>query len=207
MRFVPHKGTVAQRAMPPPRNPLAFQELRRILGRCMEELVLALPSRDFIALRGYAQRLDLPVLEALQQETWLAVPAAIREDPLAVGIEIGLLLERGGEVLLGPDGRLLERAPVVPDEIQPGAMLVALRKAAESRAGRRVGQPTRAELSGWFHDPTLAPRTLLLVYRARLPEAIQVAAGSWISRGGSAALVQDRLEQLVLAGLPPIRPP
>ena len=172
----------------------------------MEDLVLALPSRDFIALRGYTQRLNLPVLEALQQDTWLAVPAAIREDPLAAGVEIGILLERGGEVLLGPDGHLLARTPVVPEEIQPGAMLVALRKAAETRAVRRVGQPTRAELVGWFHDPVLAPRTLLLVYRARVPEATQVAAGSWVSRPGAAALLQDRIEQVVLAGLPPACP-
>ena len=173
----------------------------------MEDLVLALPSRDFIALRGYTQRLDLPVLEALQQDTWLAVPTAIREDPLAAGVEIGLVLERGGEVLLGPDGRLLARAPIVPEEIQPGAMLVALRKAADLRAGRRVGHPTRTELVGWFHDPLVAPRTLLLVYRARLPETVQVAAGSWVSRAGSAALLQERIEQVVLAGLLPVSPP
>ena len=207
MRPLRPNGTSSLRDFPSLGNTLAFQDLRHILRECMEDLVLALPSRDFISLRGYTQHLDLTVLETLQQDTWVAIPAAIREDPLAVGVEIGVLLERGGEVLLGPDGQLLARAPVSPEEIQPGAMLAGLRKAAETRAARRVGQPTRAELVGWFHDPLLAPRTLLLVYRARLPEAMVVATGAWVSRAGSVALLQDRIEQVVLAGLPPVPSP
>jgi hypothetical protein len=170
----------------------------------MEDLILALPSRDFFALRGYTQRLDMPVLEALQQDTWLAVPAAIREDPLAVGVEIGLVLERGGEVLLAPDGRLLERTPVLPDELSNGAMLLALRRAAEARASRRLGQVTRAELIGWYHDPQVAARTLVLVYRSRVAAGVVAAAGTWVARAASAPLLQDQAEQAVLGGLSPV---
>ena len=164
----------------------------------MDELALALPIDHVASLTsGLTVRPDLDLLDALGTATWLALPPAIAEDPLAVLVELAPLLVRGDHWWFAADGRLVVPAPVRVDELAQGLGLGALRTAAARRVG---GQ--RGELAGLIFDPGRLGRRLILVYRIRI-DADPVGPGSWMSPTSAKGLALDPLSRLVIDGLRP----
>lgn len=186
----------------PVRNPLAMRPFRCMVTGPMDELGLAMPSREFISLRGFTPRIGMELLDSLRDDTWFAVPEAIRDDPLAVMVQVGLLLTRGRELLVDQEGRLIRRGPVPPEALADGVVLVALRRWAEGRVREEFGIALRAELCGYLHDPIRFPRSVLLVYRANAPADQSPPAGAWLAPAAARDVVRDPLESAVLAGLP-----
>ena len=184
----------------PVRNPLAMRIFRCMVTDPMDELGLAMPSREFISLRGFTPRIGMELLDSLRDDTWFAVPDAIRDDPLAVMVHVGLLLMRGKEVLVDQEGRLIRRGPVPPEAFAEGVALIALRRWAESRIRAEFGLSLRAEICGYLHDPVRFPRTVLLVYRAHAPADLAAPAGAWLAPAAARDLVRDPLDAAVLAG-------
>lgn len=186
----------------PVRNPLAMPLFGCMVTGPMDELGLAMPSREFISLRGFMPRIGMELLDSLRDETWFAVPDAVREDPLAVMVRIGLLLTRGKELLVDQEGRLIRHGPVPPEALADGVVLVALRRWAEGRVREEFGIDLRAELCGYLHDPIRFPRSVLLVYRANAPADQAPPVGAWLAPAAARDVVRDPLDAAVLAGLP-----
>lgn len=186
----------------PVRNPLAMGIFRCMVTGPMDELGLAMPSREFISLRGFTPRIGMELLDSLRDDTWFAVPDAIRDDPLAVMVQVGLLLVRGKDLLVDQEGRLVRRGPVPPEAFAEGVALVALRRWAESRVREEFGIPLRAEICGYLHDPVRFPRMVLLLYRAQAPADLAAPVGAWLAPAAARDVVRDPLDATVLAGLP-----
>ena len=148
-----------------------------------------MPSREFIALRGLSTAIAMPVLESLQEDSWFALPSAVREDPLAVEVHIGLLLVRPGEALLAEDGHLLRHSPIPPEAFATAQGLAGLRRHVQGLVGSQ-----RVELVGYLYHPVVLSRTFVLLYRCHGGNA----TGSWVPSATLAGLVQDPLDQMVL---------
>ena len=176
--------------------------LHGIFNDLMDDLVLAMSSREFIALRGFTTRIAMEVLESLQQDTWFAVPDAIQADPLAVAVHIAVLPRRGSEVLIAQDGRLLHPVPITAEIFPGGPQLVALRQVAERLATAVMGAPTRAEIAGFVHDPVRLPHTFVLVYQCLLPADAPAPSGAWMTTSAARGVVTELVDRLALEGLP-----
>ena len=159
----------------------------------MEDLVLAMPCREFISLRGRSPRIELAVLDSLQDETWLAIPAAIREDPLAVEVRIALYRTRGEDVFVESAGQAVAAFPVLAEDLGAGPRLAALRRYAETKAG------ARSELVGYLYEPVALPRTIHLLYQVQAQAEVQAGvSGAWLARQHLANVLRQPLDRLAL---------
>ena len=163
---------------------------------------MAMPCREFIAVRGFSARIDLALLDSLQDDGWFAIPAAIREDPLAVAVHLALVVLCNGQVLTDEAGHLVQHGPVLPEDLANRPLLKGLKHHAETRTGTRLGVPGRAELIGYLHEPKLLPRCMMLVYRCIVPPGTAPAGGVWRHPTEAAALTTDPLDKLLLAAVP-----
>lgn len=154
-----------------------------------DELTLAMPLRELLAVRGLAPATLLAPLESLASESWLALPSAIAADPLARGVHLGVMAVRGsGEVLVDGSGHLLHHGPI-PAEGTADPLLGSLRRLAATAGRRQLGLdeavPLRTELAGWLHEPTLPGlgRIVVVLYRLVLPAGTPAPHdATWISR-------------------------
>lgn len=173
-----------------------------------EALILAMPLRELLGVRGLAPASALAPLESLAADAWLATPSAIAADPLARAVHLGVLAVRApGEVLLDGGGRLLHHAPV-PAEGAGDPLLGALRRLAVAAGVRQAGLAeevrVRAELAGWLHEPALPglERAVVLVYRLAVPAGTPAPHGSaWVSRAHLAGLALEPACTLALGAL------
>ena len=163
----------------------------------MDELVLAVTTRECIALRGFSSRIELGMLESIQEETWFAQPAIIRHDPLAAEVRLVMLFQHADHVLIDEHGRFAADQPVLPEAFAAGRGLPGLKRHVQGLALARVGRPCGCELAGYAFNPVDQPHLFFLVYRCRvLPAAGSLdeapdGCGSWVP---SSAL--DRLIHL-----------
>ncbi len=163
------------------------------LGPFVEDLVLAMPCREFISLRGRSPRIALTVLDSLQDDTWFAIPAAIREDPLAVEVRLAIYRIRGDDVFVDRAGRAVAACPVFAEHLGPGPRLAALRRYAEAKAG------SRSELVGYLYEPVAFPRMIHLLYQAPAQTEVQAGgSGAWLARHHLASVLQQPLDRLAL---------
>jgi hypothetical protein len=159
----------------------------------VEDLVLTMPCREFIALRGRSPRIELAVLDSLQEDSWFAVPAAIREDPLAVEVRLAIYRCRADAVFVDGAGRAVEAFPVLAERLAGGPRLAALRRYAETSAGGR------SELIGYVHEPVVLPRTVHLLYQVTVPAApLASASGAWLARNHLSSVLKQPLDRLAL---------
>lgn len=147
----------------------------------MEDLVLAMPCREFIAVRGFSGKIDMAVLDSLQDDTWFTVPQAIQADPTAVVVRLALIIVQDDVVLVGRDGQVLIQELVPPEAYAVKTGLGALKLFAEQCVLQVVGARSRVELAGLVHEPKLLPRQVLLVYRAVVPSGTAAGEGVWQS--------------------------
>lgn len=178
-----------------------------MVGVPMDDLVMVMPCREFIALRGFSPRIDLAVLDSIQDDTWFAVPAAAEQDPTAVVVQLGLVLLCAGQVLTGGDGQYLRMAPIPPEALTSRTGLAALKALAEQRTLDLLGVRGRSELAGLVHEPKLLPRQVLLVYRSIVPAGTGAGgagegAGAWRSPAEVVARSSAWLERAVIAAIP-----
>lgn len=128
-----------------------------------EPLVRAMSRRPLYGWRGLATRVDLGVLQAVEQG-WYATRAAIAADVDCKEVRVAVAVAREGRLLVA-DGRAVHLAEVDSEH----AGLVGLKRLARRRAEALCAAGIRGvELGGYWHDdqhPELR-RVFLLVYRA-----------------------------------------
>lgn len=168
----------------------------------MEDLVLAMPCREFIAVRGFSQKIDFAVLDSLQEDTWFTVPTAIQADPTAVVVQVALLIVRDDVVLVGPNGQVLIQESVPPEVYAKVTGLKALKVFVEQRVQQLTGVRGRVEIVGLVHEPKLLPRQVLLVYRALVPSETTAGEGLWRSGAEISQGNFDWLDQAVVSVIP-----
>jgi hypothetical protein len=168
-------------------------------------LVLAMPRRELYKVSGFSRRVDLAVLESLDDEHWFAMPETLRGNPDAKEVRIGLVVTRpdaaGEHLLIDSQGVLLHAAPIPPDVARFGTGVRALRDLARAAAAALTGtiQPV-VELVGQLNDDALleAREAFVLVYRVVL--AADAAAPTdtvWISRARLKDVPLDPVSALV----------
>jgi hypothetical protein len=180
------------------------------------ELVLAMPARELFAVTGFTTELAMPVLESLGEESWFALPEAIREDPMAREVRLGMVIVRGTpgarEVLAQADGTILGLSALLPEHL-PGTGLGALKRHAQAVARARSGLPAGAtcgvEVVGYIHDGKLPDlrHVVVAVYRAVVaPETPAPGEASWLRAASLTGLRLAPLCALVARCVDPQRP-
>lgn len=156
----------------------------------MEDLVLAVTTRECIALRGLCPTIDLAMIECLTDETWFAVPSAITADPLAAEVRLVLIFQHGEHVLIDEIGRFAVDRPLPPEAFAAGKGFVGLKRHVEQLAREQLATEQGAgsclcELAGYAFDPLVSANHFFLAYRCRpkvtdgqLPAPL--AGGSWV---------------------------
>jgi hypothetical protein len=179
-----------------------------------DALVLAMPARELFLATGFVSIPSMAVLDCLGSETWFALPAVVAEDPLAREVRLGVLVVRGTpgcrEALLTADARLLEVLALLPEHLDDGSSLGALKRRAMAVACARVGLPANSrcgvELAGYISDVRLPglKHAMVLVYRATVPPETPAPVGSsWVRSGSLAGLTPDPLCALAVAAADP----
>lgn len=151
-----------------------------------EPLVRAMPRRQLYALRGFIPRIDLNVLNSIDDEGWFATRTAIAADVDCKEVRIAVVVMRrestGPEALLGVDGRLAHGVDIGPESEGLAALKTVAKGMAEQVSG---GIAHGVELAGYLNedtDPALR-QAFVLVYRARVPPGTPAPAGfSWLAR-------------------------
>lgn len=148
----------------------------------MTDIVLAVTTRECIALRGFTSRIELGMLESLQHETWFAQPGLIHNDPMAAEVRLVMIFQQANHVLIDEAGRFAADQPVLPEAFAAGSGLPGLKKHVQAMAHQRIGSPCSCELIGYGFDPLQLPHLFLLAYRCRVASTVQTAAGSgsWV---------------------------
>jgi hypothetical protein len=149
----------------------------------MTEIVLAVTTRECIALRGFTPRIELGMLESLQHETWFAQPELIHKDPLAAEVRLVMIFQQDDQVLLDEQGHFAADQPLFPEAFAAGAGLPGLKKHVQALARARIGVSCACEFIGYAFDPVQLPHLFLVAYRCRVAASVPVAAGagSWVS--------------------------
>ena len=179
---------------------LAFGIVEGKINRMNEDLVLAVTTRECISLRGFTPRIELGMLEALQEETWFAQPAIIRNDPLAAEVRLALIYQHADHVLIDEQGRFAADQPLFPDTFAADRGLPGLKKYVQQLALIRLGMPCGCELAGYAFHPIDQPHIFYLVYRCRVVHAtaVPVASGSWIPAGSLESLIRVPYERWLI---------
>ena len=112
----------------------------------MDELVLAVTTRECISLRGFTPRIELGMLESIQEETWFTQPALIRNDPLAAEVRLVLLYQHVDHVLIDEQGCFAADQPLFPDTFAAEPGLPGLKHYVQGLALTRIGQIGRAHV-------------------------------------------------------------
>jgi hypothetical protein len=144
-------------------------------------LLRAMPRRPLYALSGLTTRIDLGILNAIQEDGWFATRDAIIADVDCKEVRLAVLVQRGREALADADGRIARLADIGPE--QDG--LAALKQLAKAVAAEATGGiAAGVELVGYLNDdaePSLR-HVFVLVYRARVVEGVAAPAGcSWLA--------------------------
>ena len=162
----------------------------------MDELVLAVTTRECIALRGFSPRIELGMLESIQEETWFAQPAVIRNDPLAAEVRLVMLFQDADHVLIDEHGRFAADQAVLPEAFIAGPGLPGLKRHVQGLAQARVDRSCSCELAGYAFNPVDRPHSFFLVYRCRVVPApglstgAPVVSGSWVQSSALDRLIQ-----------------
>lgn len=148
----------------------------------MDDLVLAVTTRECIALRGFSPRIELGMLESLQEETWFAQPAIIRTDPLAAEVRLVLFYQQADHVLIDERGRFAADYPLLPEAFSMGAGLPGLKQHVQGLARAHLGISSGCELAGYAFNPVALPHLFFLAYRCHVGPAAVIPAesGSWV---------------------------
>lgn len=169
-----------------------------------EPLVRAMPRRQLYALRGFVPRIDLNVLNAIDDEGWFATRTAIAADVDCKEVRIAVVVVRreptGPEALVGADGLLAHGADIGP-ESESLAALKAIAKATAERVSGGIAHGV--ELAGYLNDDTSPElrHAFVLVYRARVPPGTPAPAGhAWHARAALPA-AQDALSTRVVEAI------
>jgi hypothetical protein len=147
-----------------------------------EPLVRAMPRRPLYGLRGLIPRIDLAVLNAIDEEGWFATRSAIAADIDCKEVRLAVLVTAGGDALVGSAGQVAYTADIGPE----CEGLAALKKLAKATAERTSGGVAHlVELAGYLNedaDPALR-YVFVLAYRAQFPAGTAAPAGmSWAPR-------------------------
>lgn len=151
-----------------------------------EPLVRVMPRRQLYALRGFCPRIDLNILNSIDDEGWFATRSAIAGDVDSKEVRIAVVVVRreaaGPEVLADGDGRIAHGADIGP-ESEGLAALKAIAKATAERVSGGIAHGV--ELAGYLNDDVdqALRHAFILVYRARVPAGTTAPAGlSWLPR-------------------------
>jgi len=157
----------------------------------MDDLVLAVTTRESIALRGFSPRIELGMLESLQEETWFSQPATIRTDPLAAEVRLVLVFQHADHVLVDEQGRFAADQCILPEAFATSPGLPGLKQYVQGLAQARLGMPCGCELAGYAFNPVSLPHLFFLAYRCRVSQAVAVPpeSGSWVPSSSLDSLV------------------
>lgn len=176
-----------------------------------DPLVLAMPRRELFRFTGFTTAIDLAVIESLGQESWYAVASTLVSNFDAKEVRLGLLLERGEQVLLDEAGSILHTTRLGPEVGALGSGIKALRDLALLAGARFVGvERVRCELTGFLNEEAIPGYrgAMVLVYRCRVPEEAQTPqAMNWVSRRQLAQLPIDPVAVMIAEKLYPAPPP
>ena len=158
----------------------------------MDDLVLAVTTRECISLRGFTPRIELGMLESLQEETWFTQPALIRNDPLAAEVRLVLLYQHVDHVLIDEQGRFAADQPLFPNTFGAGPGLPGLKQYVQGLALTRLGHACGCELAGYAFHPIDQPHLFYLVYRCRvgLATGVPIASASWVLASALESLIR-----------------
>lgn len=158
----------------------------------MDELVLAVTTRECISLRGFTPRIELGMLESIQEETWFTQPALIRNDPLAAEVRLVLLYQHVDHVLIDEQGCFAADQPLFPDTFAAEPGLPGLKHYVQGLALTRIGHACGCELAGYAFHPIDQPHLFYLVYRCRVGNAtgVPVTSGSWVPASALESLIR-----------------
>ena len=138
-----------------------------------EALVMAMPRRELYTLKGFESRIELSVLSSLEDEYWIAAPAIIADDVEAKEVQVGVVFNRGNQVLVTEDGIILHTTSIPAEALEKGPCLRALRDLARLGASTVTGvSETGSVLCGYLNDDQLEDLRpyFVLVYEVFFPE-------------------------------------
>jgi hypothetical protein len=151
-----------------------------------EPLVRAMPRRQLYAMRGFIPRIDLNVLNSIDDEGWFATRTGIAADVDCKEVRIAVVIVRreatGPEALIATDGLLAHGADIGPESEGLAALKAIAKETAERVSG---GIAHGVELAGYLNDDTepALRHAFVLVYRARVQPGTPAPAGcTWLAR-------------------------
>ena len=151
-----------------------------------ETLVMAMPRRDLYTLSGFESRIELPILNCLEEEYWLAAPSVIADDVEAKEVQVGVIFNRGNHVLLTEDGVILHTTSIPSEALETGPCLRSLRNLARLGANTVIGFEEKGSvLCGYLNDDQLEELRpyFILVYEVFFADDTPAPNGmSWIDR-------------------------
>jgi hypothetical protein len=151
-----------------------------------ETLVMAMPRRELYTLNGFEPRIELPVLSSLEDEYWLAASAVIADDVEAKEVQVGVVFNRGSQVLVTENGVILHTTSITAEALEMGPCLKSLRNLARLGATMVIGtDESGSVLCGYLNDDQLEELRpyFVLVYEVFFAEGVEAPeAMSWIER-------------------------
>ncbi|TVR43944.1 MAG: hypothetical protein EA402_08345 [Planctomycetota bacterium] len=151
-----------------------------------EGLVMAMPRRELFAVRGFQTRIELPVLDSLENEYWFATSSSLAQDIEAKEVQVGVVFLRQDQVLVDEQGTLLHATSVPPEAMSLGPCLRSLRDLARLGAERLVEMGAIGSvLRGYLNDDQLEECRpyVILVYEVRFGESTAAPPGmTWVDR-------------------------
>ena len=172
-----------------------------------DPLVLAMPRRDLFRITGFCQRIDLAILESVVQDSWYALASTLVGNLDAKEVRLGLIVQRGDQVLVNEAGALLQTTRIGPDIAQLGSGVKALRDLANLAAAHFLHlERARVELIGYLNEDSLPGLrdAFVLGYRCVAPEGAAAPAGqSWVPIRQLGALPLEPASVVVAAALYP----
>lgn len=172
-----------------------------------DPLVLAMPRRDLFRISGFCLQVDLGILESVSDDSWYGAASTLIGNLDAKEVRLGLVVQRGDQVLVDEGGALLQTTRIGPDVARLGAGLKALRDLAQLAAAHFLAvERVRVELAGYLNEDSLPDLrdAFVLVYRCHAPEGAQAPVGqSWVPIRQLGALPLEAASVVVAATLFP----
>lgn len=170
-----------------------------------DPLVLAMPRRELFRFSGFSTAIDLDLIDSIAGESWYAAASTLVGSLEAKEVRLGLLCERGDEVLVDAAGSLLHSTRVGPEIGRLGHGIKALRDLALLAGARFLAvERVRCELVGFLNEEVISGYrgALLLVYRCRAGDQASTPPGmTWVHRRQLAQWALDPVAVMIAAQL------
>lgn len=149
-------------------------------------LVMGMPRRELFAVRGFQVRIEMAVLDSLENEFWFATPQVLADDLEAKEVQVGVVFLSDSQVLVNEHGVLLHTTSVPPEAMDMGPCLRSLRDLARIGAERLIDAQARGVLlRGYLNDDQLEECRpyLIMVYEVRFSPDVPAPEGmTWVDR-------------------------